>query len=131
MRHKIVANIDYRAPWNYGINLLIDYGSGLPYTGPQKSIQWEQNDKRLPYTFTVDMKINKTFRLSSNRYTNFYLQVTNLLDKENVTRFNDESTYVPIVQYIQQHPGEWGGPLRNPLVYGGHRELRLGVEIYF
>ena len=131
MRHKIVANIDYRAPRNYGINLLINYGSGLPYTGPQKSIQWEQNDKRLPYTFTVDMKINKTFRLSANRYTNFYLQATNLLDKENVTRFNDESTYVPIVQYIQQHPGEWGGPLKNPLVYGGHRELRLGIEIYF
>lgn len=131
LHHKIVANIDYRVPWNYGINLLIDYASGLPYTGPQTSIQWEYNDRRLPYTLAVDMKVNKTFRLSNKHYVNLYVQVTNLFNKKNVTRFNEESTYVPIIQYIEEHPGEWGGPLNNPLVYGSHRQLRGGLEIHF
>jgi outer membrane receptor protein involved in Fe transport len=131
MRHKVVANIDFRAPWNYGINLLINYGSGLPYTGPQTSIQWEYNDHRLPDVFRVDMRLNKTFRIINNTRLDFYVQIYNLLDRKNITRFNDESTYLPIVQYLETHPGEWGGPLNDPLVYDTHREIRGGMIISF
>lgn len=131
MRHKLVASVDYRVPWNYGINLLVNYGSGLPYTGPQTSIEWEYNDRRLPAVFRVDLRANKTFRVQNRYRLEFYVQVYNLFDRENVTRFNDESTYVPIIQYLEAHPGEWGGPLNDPLVYDTHREVRGGMIIAF
>lgn len=131
MRHKLVANIDYRVPADYGINILIDYGTGLPYTGPQTSIEWEYNDRRMPDRLVVDLKVDKTFRLFKSNDLNLYVQITNVFDRKNVVRFNDESTYVPIVTYLEVHPGEWGGPLDNPLVYGSHREVRGGIEISF
>jgi outer membrane receptor protein involved in Fe transport len=131
MRHRLVANIDYRLRGNYGINLLLNYSSPLPYTGPQTSIQWEYNDQRLPDILRLDLKLNKVIPVKGKMYFDLYLQVLNLLDRENLTRFNDESTYVPIVQYLEEHPGDWGGPLNNPLVYDTHREFRAGLVFNF
>ncbi len=131
LRHRVVINLGYNVPENFGINLLMEYNSGLPYTGVQKSLQWEYNDERLPEVYSVDLKANKFIRLSYSFSFNIYLYIINLLNTENVTRFNDEGTYIPITQYLESHPGEWGGPLNDPSVYSSHREIRLGVEMEY
>lgn len=130
-RHKVVLNLDYRVHDNFGFNLVMDYNSALPYTGTQSSLQWEYNDERLPDVFQVDLRANKIFKLSDSFSVNIYLFIINLLDARNVTRFNDEGTYVPIAAYLETYPGGYGGPLNNPLVYSSHREIRVGLELMY
>jgi len=113
-RHTIVANIDYRygsgsrynGPRmfgadvfsNTGINLQVRGVSGRPYTATQEPTQFggtgfvgSINGARLPWNVTLDMRINKRFRLNSSAnpeakpiYMNVYFRVQNLLDARNV-----------------------------------------------
>lgn len=109
-RHRITATLDYRYDdgnydgprWfgknvfeNAGANLQITTVSGRPYTKyrqPQpfsaSQIEGEINGSRLPWTFNIDMRLDKTFIISKNPKTplsiNAYLRVQNLLDIRNV-----------------------------------------------
>ncbi|RLD22422.1 MAG: TonB-dependent receptor [Bacteroidetes bacterium] len=113
-RHTIVANIDYRygsgsryngPRWfgadvfsNTGVNLQVRGVSGRPYTATQEPTQFggtgfvgSINGARLPWNVTLDMRINKRFRLNSGAepeakaiYMNLYFRVQNLLDTRNV-----------------------------------------------
>ncbi|MBI4530966.1 MAG: hypothetical protein HY709_05525, partial [Candidatus Latescibacteria bacterium] len=106
-RHKLSVNLDYRfrekdGPQlgdgyplsNAGVNMLVTYGSGLPYTptevfnevtlanvasvptGPINSVYG-------PSTYQVDLKVNKDFKMGPTTLT-FYAWGINLLDRKNV-----------------------------------------------
>jgi outer membrane receptor protein involved in Fe transport len=106
-RHSIIGMFDIRTqagqgprfgdtyPFeNTGLNILAQAGSGLPYTPMQpydavavKSVQQTPtgpiNSAHLPWTFSIDLKLERTFKVGSYQLVP-YLWVKNLLDYENV-----------------------------------------------
>ncbi len=109
-RHRITATFDYRyddgnydGPRLFGSDIFKDAGaniqvttvSGRPYTQyrqPQpfsaSQIAGEINGSRLPWTFNLDARVDKTFMISKNPKNplsiNVYLRVQNVLDVRNV-----------------------------------------------
>ncbi len=111
VRHRLVTNLDYRygegkqyngPKWmgkdvfaNTGINLQAITFSGAPFTAknlPTKlggaGTVGALNGSRLPWHFTLNLRINKRFNLSpgSTRPTllNVYLRIQNVLDRRNI-----------------------------------------------
>jgi outer membrane receptor protein involved in Fe transport len=110
-RHRFVFTVDYRYddPMRYdgpklfgaeifknaGANLQLITVSGRPYTKRQQpqrfggsQLEGQINGARLPWTFNVDLRVDKTFSLSKNPKNpldvNVYVRVQNLLDTRNV-----------------------------------------------
>ena len=128
-RHTLVLGLDYRWRENAGVNLLWRYGSGYPYTGFQESILPEENNKRLPATSIVDLKLNHELQLGRYRLTP-YLFITNLFDSVNIYNFDSgENRRIPVINHLLDHPDEFEGPLDDPLIFGPHREIRFGLEV--
>jgi len=110
-RHRITAVLDYRyfrgegpeiagaRPFqNMGVNFNIATVSGRPYSRSAivdafggSGFQGAINGARLPWTFNVDMRVDKSFKVktsSEGKSTldfNVYLRVQNLLNSRNVT----------------------------------------------
>ena len=111
-RHRIVTTVDYRygvgpkyngPRWfgadifaNAGINLQATAVSGRPYTKLNRAtpfsgtgFQGSINGSRLPWNFTLDLRLDKSFLVSGKSggrpaFLNVYLRVQNLLDTRNV-----------------------------------------------
>ncbi len=112
-RHRFVANIDYRYDSgkryngprlfgadifsNAGVNVQLITVSGRPYTKQQNPERFGGtgflgaiNGARYPWNFTIDMRVNKQFHLSSSDeskkplYCDVYFRVQNLLDTRNI-----------------------------------------------
>jgi outer membrane receptor protein involved in Fe transport len=115
-RHRITAVVDYRygsgkrynGPRisgvdifeNAGANFSITTVSGRPYTERAIAAQFGGsgyegaiNGNRLPWTFNIDARIDKSFEVVTSKETNktlnfnVYLRVQNLLDTKNVSGF--------------------------------------------
>jgi outer membrane receptor protein involved in Fe transport len=112
-RHRVVVNLDYRygsgrrynGPRLFGADIFSDAGlnmqvttvSGRPYTRQQDPVRFGGsgflgaiNGARLPWNTTIDLRINKLFRLSSPDsektplYFDVYARAQNLLDTRNI-----------------------------------------------
>lgn len=132
-RHAVTVNADIRAfkgqhpspfgiinlPDRWGVNILWQYGSGLPYTGTDSLVSETPNDRRKPYTSTVDLKANKDFNIGPLGYS-FMLEVKNLLNTPNVRKIHtDTGTPEGDGREIEKDPTNWG-PRRN---------IRVGLSI--
>lgn len=134
--HDFSANVDLRFPSNYhirplsnfGINVLYQMASGLPYTpsyGGALSI--EINSERKGATSTLDVRVDKAINFGGNRLV-VYLKGTNMLDQLNVRQ-------------VWSATGDpwWGGPANyrsndrqaNPGNVGPRRDIRLGMYLKF
>ncbi len=106
-RHRINAILDFRygagrrynGPRiggadilsNFGVNLQTTAVSGRPYTsrliptelGGQTTVG-SINGARLPWTFRLDLRVDKTFTIADRYGLNVYLRVFNLLDRRNI-----------------------------------------------
>lgn len=110
-RHRLAANIDYRygsgnqyngPRWfgldffsNAGISLQGNAASGRPYTKEQRPDRYGSsgvggsiNGARLPWNFSLDMRIDKSFRLAGSEsgkplFINAYLRMENVFDARN------------------------------------------------
>jgi len=89
-RHDIAVNLDIRTPEQVGMasninaNLLINAGSGLPYTPyVDPTIRVDINSARKPWTFSADLRVRKRIFLQSINLTAF-LEVLNLTNYKNV-----------------------------------------------
>ncbi|MFQ6609842.1 MAG: carboxypeptidase-like regulatory domain-containing protein, partial [Fidelibacterota bacterium] len=130
-RHTLSLNLDYRIQDGSGVSGTYSYGSGYPYTGYQESLLPTENNRRLPATSTMDIKINKKFSLSSTNL-NIYLFVMNLFDKVNIVNFDSgENRRIPVINHLLDYPDEFQGPLDDSFVFGSHREIHVGVNIDF
>ncbi len=128
-RHTLVLGLGFRRARTVGFNLLWRYGSGYPYTGFQESILPEENNKRLPATSIVDLKLNHELQLGRYRLVP-YLTITNLFDSVNIYNFdNGENRRIPVINHLLDYPDEFEGPLDDPIIYGPHREIRLGLKV--
>ncbi|MBK9338080.1 MAG: carboxypeptidase regulatory-like domain-containing protein [Lewinellaceae bacterium] len=111
-RHNVQAILDYRYDSgkryngpriagkdilaNFGANLQLSGASGRPYTARQRAERFggtgtlgALNGSRLPWRITLDLRLDKTFDLSSATSKNplglnVYLRVSNLLNQKNV-----------------------------------------------
>jgi len=183
-RHTIVVNLDYRygsgkeydgPKWfgtnfleNTGANLTFRAGSGAPYTSnsnvsrmgdifanPSSKINGSINGSRLPSSFRVDARFDRSIELhfgrkeSENRKKanlNLYLQVLNLLNTRNVievykstgnpnddgylTSFrsqNEISNQINPSSYIDMYNMK----VNDPRNYALPRRIRLGATLDF
>jgi len=111
-RHRIAANIDYRygvgnqytgPKWfgldvfsNAGVSLQANAASGRPYTHEVKPARFGSqgigsaiNGARFPWNFSIDMRIDKSFKIggengSKPMFANVYLRIENVFDAKNV-----------------------------------------------
>lgn len=106
-RHRFNVNLDYRyasgrlynGPRLFGADIFANAGaslqgvivSGRPYTANQQPTEFGGvgtvgaiNGARLPWTFTLNLRVDKSFAISDNLNFNVYCRVSNLLDRRNI-----------------------------------------------
>ncbi len=109
-RHNITTTVDYRfgegkkyngpklfgknTLENFGVNILLNVGSGRPYTREADPASFggnntvgEFNGSRLPWTNRIDLRVDKDFRLGKKAdalYLNAFLMFQNLFNTGNV-----------------------------------------------
>jgi len=134
--HDFSANVDLRFPANYSLSLLQNFGlnilyqiaSGLPYTPSYSgALSIETNSERKGLNNTLDIRLDRSFQMGKTKMV-VYLKGTNLLDNLNV-------------RYVWAATGDpwWGGPANyrsydrqaNPANAGPPRDIRLGMYIKF
>lgn len=182
-RHLINLNLDYRfgegkeynGPVagnkqilaNFGINAVIRARSGTPYSAsgmstneasitPARQSTLTLNSSRLPWTFRVDLRINKDFAINVARkgedkdpkklYFSVYLWIQNLLNTKNVINVyrytgnaNDDG-YLDAPQSqgsinSQENPQSfrdlYRAAVNNPANYSMPRRIYLGASFNF
>ncbi|HID93739.1 MAG TPA: TonB-dependent receptor [bacterium (Candidatus Stahlbacteria)] len=76
-RHKLVLNLDLRQQDTWGVNILWEWNSPLPYTSRPEM----PNMDRMWPRYRLDLKVEKIF-YPMNKRLSVYLEVKNLLDKK-------------------------------------------------
>ena len=162
-RHSISSVIDFRTLAgegpeiggykifeNINANALIQLGSGTPYT-PMKvydaitsaSVKQEPigsiNSANLPWQFQIDIKIQKTFKVSNYKIIP-YVWVQNLLDRENVIAVYEGTGKADKTGFLETPAGQSvGGDFserysfleNNPKNYGTPRMIFAGLRVSF
>ncbi len=92
-RHTITSNVyfqaDEKAPFNIGFlrnsgaNLIFQYGSGLPYSPPARSLETEINTLRGMPTYKLDLSLDKGFAIGNYQLSAF-VWIKNLTNRINV-----------------------------------------------
>ena len=126
--HTMNFSFNYQNPRGYGLNLVGNMGSGLPYTPSDARGRplSENNSGRQPFTAVVDMKAYKDFRLGFVR-ARLFLDVINLLDKNNILNvFNNSGK--PNESLNPNNSTEW---VNRPWYYGPPRHFEMGVSVLF
>lgn len=182
-RHSLVTTFDYRygsgqdynGPMigdnqilaNTGLNVIANLASGTPYSrvrraGPtalitgssSNELQGTINGSRLPWSFTVDAQLDRSWTLNlggesekaKTVYLNVYLLVTNLFDTQNIINVyrytgnasddgyleapeyqNEINSKVDPISYAQMYALK----MNSPFNYSLPRTIRLGVRLDF
>ncbi|MFW6019112.1 MAG: TonB-dependent receptor domain-containing protein [Bacteroidales bacterium] len=144
---------------NTGINFTFNGGSGKPYTkhsnvysallgGGNEIIEGSINGSRLPWSFTIDARIDKNIVLNKEkkRFLNVYLQVLNVLNSQNVlnvynaTGNPDDDGFLTAPEFQQQIQSQndpesfrelYSLRMNDPYNYSRPRRIRLGVSFNF
>ena len=177
-RHSLTANMDlrygsgneYSGPlWNgkqifanMGLNLQASAGSGTPYSrqievtslsNSRSSLDGSVNGSRLPWTYRLDLSVNKRFDLSWGEKENkkstsleVYLKVLNLLNTSNVINVYSYTGNPDDDGYLTSAVGKdatqketdpnsfidlYSLMLNNPSHYSRPRTINLGVRLDF
>lgn len=133
--HTANANITLMMPKEYSslvrnwrANFQIKYGSGLPYTSPESRVI---NNKRMPYTFNTDLRINRRFELSKIKL-NAFLDVFNLFNRQNIDWIGSAQYYeLENDASIIRLDAFEGTYVRNPQTYSRERQFRFGISAEF
>jgi outer membrane receptor protein involved in Fe transport len=166
-RHKMSLNLDVRFPqqdgpkwgkyWplsNAGFNILLNIGSGQPYT---PTYTWNEvtlaavsvtpsggiNSRYGPWTYRFDWKINKGFYFGST-FVDLYVWALNVFDSQNAA-YVYQSTGAPnTTGWLRTAEGEkwlrdngsrgsdlYSSAQENPNNYGVPRMVRFGIKTTF
>ncbi len=115
----------FNIPWlkNFSIGLITQYGSGLPYTSITKQGRVVRiNDKRLPSTFKVDLRLRKYFTFKEISFE-LFTDVQNLFDNHGYYEIADIMWYALY--------GDPEGPFSDHTVWQRKRLIRLGIGASF
>ena len=124
-RHIFSGTLDIQLPFDAAINLIGNYGSGLPYTpNPRAPIKPDINSKRYPATYNVDALISKRSRIAGLTYT-LFVDIRNVFNTQNLDDILDAVTYdrygIPLNSQKHSHPLSWSSP----------RLVMMGVSLDF
>ena len=125
--HTLNVRFDYQHPKGFGLNVLGNMGSGLPYTPTDARGRYidDDNSGRMPYTAIFDAKAYYDLKIQNVAQVRFYLDITNLFDKNNIANvFNNTG-----------QPDESLNPNNSPMYifrpyyYGAPRHIELGISV--
>jgi hypothetical protein len=164
-RHKFSWNLDYRLSkgegpdWhgnrlfeNSGINVLLNAGSGFPYTPTRiynevtlASVATQPigpiNSRYGPWTVQVDLKANKGLVLGGQNL-DVYVWVLNLFDRDNVRTVYSSSGSAETTNFLNTVEGQatydtpdarqrYSLAERSPTLHDSGRLLRFGAKVSF
>ena len=134
--HTLNASITVSDRKHWGVSLIGQYGSGLPYTPTYRGLRTSfENSERKPPTWNVDLRSHYDFTFNRMRLS-LYLLIYNLTDRLNenfVYTDTGRATYTLISTY----EGRVYGPntleeyLLRPDYFSPPREIRLGLSVQF
>ncbi|TNE30645.1 MAG: TonB-dependent receptor [Bacteroidetes bacterium] len=172
-RHQVTLNVDYRygfgdrydgpKMWDknilegFGVNLLTTANSGNPYTarvrafelttaGSNVPLTGQINGSRMPWTFNMNLTVNKVFRMTNTQSFEVYVSVLNLLNTRNVTNVyaytgaaDDDGwlsspqgqTSIAFRADAQSYADLYNIRVNSPFNYALPRRIRLGVRYNF
>jgi len=110
-RHTFVADIDFRNPNSWGLNLLFRWNSPLPYT-EFRGDATVPNNARMKQRTTLDIRFNKDFSIFGFK-SSFFLESLNTLNHKNVLWIDSFNRI--------------GGKLGDPGTYDEGFRLRMGL----
>ena len=136
-RHTFNIALNFGEMNNWNLGLIMQYGSGSPYTEDIKISQGVrfENGGRKPSTFNIDLRADKVFELGGFNI-NAFLLVYNLLDVKNEYGVYS-STGRANVDLNTKYAGEIIGLntiqqyINNPAMYSRPREIRVGFGFGF
>ena len=133
-QHTINLVLSYNNPKLFGVGLIGQFQSGLPYTPAIQSMETTfENSGRKPMNYNVDLRLFKQVRLGKMQNT-IFLKVYNLFDRRNeITVYDDtgRAAYSLVSHYISERQGhvnsleEW---LKRPDYYSEPRKVVVGVD---
>jgi outer membrane receptor for ferrienterochelin and colicin len=138
--HTINVSASYspQGPSNWGMTLVGKYGSGLPYTPQDRSINTGfENDGRKPDFYTVDLSAFKAFQLSpkTQRRILLTLNVQNLLDTKNENSvYTDTGRAGYTLAEQTAHATDWNTLdeyYNDPGYYSTPRSVKIGVKVEY
>ena len=137
-RHTINATATYHPTKASGVSLVVNYGSGFPYTTTNSDGQRTsfENNGRKPATYNMDMRGFLNFSLSKSLQLSAHINIYNLFDIRNeLTVYGDtgRSSYSLIPTYTPQ----LSGPMLNtldeylivPSYYSAPRQIKVGISL--
>lgn len=140
--HTLNLWISISKPKKWGISVIAQYGSGLPYTPVSQNLQGFQqlgttfqNSNRKPARFNVDLKLHRDIYYN-NIVFSLFMNVYNLFDIKNEDYvFSDtgRATYSLTPTYTTDRPGpnSISDYFIRPDYYSAPRSVRLGVAVNF
>ena len=116
--HTFNFQFDVRWVDDWGINVIGSFGSGLPYTPTDargKNLG-EVNSDYMPWTGTIDLKLNKDFHYFGFKQR-LFVNIWNVLDKQNILNVftstgKPDDSGNPNVSEENEHRPHWYGPPR-------------------
>jgi len=125
--HTLNIRFDYQHPKGFGVNVLGNMGSGLPYTPTDargRNID-DENSGRMPFTSTFDAKAYYDIIIRNLANVRFYADITNLFDQNNILNvFN--STGKPDESL---NPNNSEMYKFRPYYYSAPRHIELGISV--
>ncbi|UCD63446.1 MAG: TonB-dependent receptor [Candidatus Zixiibacteriota bacterium] len=127
-RHNLVGNFDWRTGENggprlgeihplenFGVNVLVTAASGLPYSPSEvynevtlaasaPTAEAPRNSNYGPWTFSIDLKAEKTFNVSGYKIVPF-VWVKNLLDRDNALTVYESTGRPNTTNWLASEPG--------------------------
>jgi outer membrane receptor protein involved in Fe transport len=158
-RHTISADFDLRTvnnqrffglkgTENLGFNLIVSYGSGLPWSPPSRDRdKWKYtNTERMPYNFSMDFVADKGFRWR-RLYTKVFVEARNLgmpmfyssdrfpffniESRQNIVDIADTEWYANQVDQYGNETHDPAGRYGDPTVYSLPAIIRVGAAVQF
>jgi hypothetical protein len=138
-RHTVNASVSYAGP-SYGGSLILQYGSGMPYT-PRRSIDITSlitNSQLKPSMVNADMRLYKTLSLGTLDFV-LFMRIFNLFDTMNeVGVFDDtgRAGYTTDLERVKgQNTPEYVNTIEEyftiPTFYSEPRRIEIGLNIEF
>jgi len=135
-RHTLNGSVLFKLPYAVNLSFIGEYGSGLPYTPTNPSLQGGsfENSGRRPQSVNVDMRLSKVVHLAGHKLS-LTANVYNLLDIRNeVQVYTDtgRSGYSLIPTYTSEDT-HWSYNnlaefLNRPGYYSAPRQIRIGLS---
>jgi hypothetical protein len=121
-----IANIKPLGNWM--ANIQFEYGSGLPYSSYGSG---KENDKRMPWTSTTDVRLIRQFKVSRANLQ-FFIDVFNIFDRKNIDWLGDTQYYeITGDPSIRERDNVTGDYIRDTQVYSDGRQVRFGLAVEF